>query len=501
MILNTLRTGLLSFCIIFIFSASVLLEASEFKLGSKTDYNNKTTDVVYGNKNASYITKTSGGYALVTNGRKSDTYKDISMLSYGESKDSYAYIGIDSKGGQNIVHNGKKIRHTMDKIVSLSVSDKSFVYIGKKDDEYLMYLNSKKISEFKEEVLSVMLLENGSYLMSVKDDNSHKILFNTKEIARSQQPVEFYKHGKYIVIVHADNKSTNGKSISITDNYKKLENFEMTTFEGFNRIGSFYKSANEKSYVLVAYKTSSENATIIANGKIGADVTKLNKVVFSPNGLRYLLDVKKSNGSYVIGDDDEFGPYGDSIVDMAFSTDSLLWGFLGRTGITTVLIIDSDAITGYRYANNMSLSKSGNPWSLIASNGGKHFLHLYDAKTKQPTTMHEASKIYAMEMSNSTKRIGFIYDDGEGNTRINININDEILEYKGSSKYPFIVVTDKNYMSIVEHEDKYSLMLNGKSIAKFDEVYELNHYSEETSGMQLTYLNDNNVYLYTTTVQ
>lgn len=493
------HTGLLSFSLICFITFANLLESAELKLGNKDDYSNRETEVVYGNKNASYITKTSSGYAFIDNGRKSETYKNIEMLTYGDSKDSYAYIGVDSKNTQNIVFNGKRIRHTMDKIIGLSASDKTFVYVGQKDKEYFVYLNTKKIFETKNEITSAMLLENGSYLLSVKDGSSYKILLNTKEIATSEQPAEFTKHKKYTIVLHSDSKSANNKTISITDSYKKLETFDMVSFDGFNRIGNIYTSLNEKSYVMVAYKTSSQNATIIANDKIATEATKLNRVLFSPNGLRYLLDVNKSNGSYVVGDDDEFGPYNASIIDMAFSADSLLWGFLGRNGIRTMVIVDSEAITSYHYAGNIVLSKDGDQWIIFASNGGNYFLDFYNTTKYEPSKMYEFDKIYTVGISDSTKRIGLIYDDDEGNTRI--YIDDEVLEYNASKKYPFMVVTDKSYMSIIENDDKYALMLNGKSIAKFDDIFDEPMYCDETSDVYVTYLDGDDVYLYTTNIK
>lgn len=493
-ILKNSYIGLISFCLIYFITSANVLETAEFKLGSKADYNNKQSDIVYGSKNASYITKTSGGYAFVQNAKVYDTYKQIKMLAYSDNKDSYAYLGIDNKNGQNIVYNNRKIRHSMDNIICLSVSSKTFMYVGEKNGIYSVYLNTKKAFEFEEEITSAILLENGSSLISFKNGNSYKIFLNTKEVAQSQIEPQFYKHGKYTIIVHSNSKSDNNKSISIADNYKKLETFDMPTFDGFNRIGDFHTSDNEKSYVLIAYKTNSQNATIIANNKVGDDITKLNRIIFSPNGLRYLLDVKKSNGSYIIGDNEEFGPYSDSIVDMAFSTDSLLWGFLGRYGAITVLVIDSEAITGYHYANDISFSKSGNQWSMIVSNGNKHFLYFYSAINSQPNKVYEANKIYTLGMSDSTKRIGFIYEDDDGKARI--NIDNEVLGYEASSKYPFIVVTDKNYMSIVEDDNKYALILNGEIVAKFDEIYEEPSYSSETSEMHMTYLNGSSVYVY-----
>lgn len=495
--LKNSHTGLFSFSIIFILFFTTSLQAFEFKLGSKIDYQNGVSKVVYSSKNASYVAKVNDSYAFIINGRRSELYKEIEMLVYGDSKNTYAYIGIDRRDYQNIVHNGRKIRHTMDNIISLSTSDKAMMYVGQKDDTYFLYLNTKKVLETENELSSVLLLENGNYLLSMKDGNSYKIFLGNKEIATSELPAEFHKHKKYIVVVHSSSKSANAKSISICDNYKDLENFKMTTLNGFNRFGSMETSGNQKSYVIEAYKTTSTNPTIIANGKVLTDATKLNHVIFSPNGLRYLVDIRKSDGSYIIGDDDQFGPYSDAIVDMSFSLDSRQWGFLGKNGSRTILIIDSEAITSYPYASNVVLLKTGSQWLVAAASGGEYFLDFYNTAKYEPTKTH-ANRVYYMSMS-SNGRIGFIFDDEDGTTRI--NINNEVLDYEASSKYPFIAVTDKGYMSIIDDDDEYAIVLNGKVVAKFDELYGKPIYYYETSEVSMVYLEDDEVFSYRTTIK
>ncbi len=478
------------YIVLFIFLLSNISwgKVNKFYLGTKADYESRDSDIVYGKKNASYIIKKDGRYSFLNNGNDESNYKKIQLLTYSDDKDSYAYVGINKNDDYTIIYNGKKIRHSMDKITKLSLANNKIMYIGEKKSVYSVYINNKKVASY-DEIIDGIMLNDGSLLICIKENNSYKILLNDIEIKNSCIPVMFYRHKNSVVILYSESESANNKSISIVSDYKKLKSWDIQTFDDFNRIGKMYFSENGKSFVIQAYKTSGSTSTIIANGKIYDDITKINDVIFSANGLRYLINVKKSDGHYVIGDNDEFGPYSNAIVDMAFSADSLVWGFLGSAGSRTAIVIDGEGYKAYYYADDLSLSKNGKKWLLNASHDkSKYFIDFNALQTSK-----KYDRIYSLDMSDSGKRVGFVFKDGND---INISIDDKIIKYKGSKKYPFIAITDKSYIATSEDEGKYTVIFNNASNGSYDKFYVSPTYIEETFLASWIALEGDEVYLY-----
>lgn len=493
----------LIFILIFILSPSLFAKRniSRFQIGETQKYQNYKY-IKENSKGISYMFDENGKEYFVYNGKKQTTYDDIVNIVYTSNNENYAYVGMENKIYE-IVHNGKKIKSTRNEIKNLFITDKYLAYIETINGKDSLFLINKIIAKY-DEITDGIFFENGSYIISVRDGKNYKIFENKKLIADSRsRPLIKEKRGCLFIVISplTANMPLVGRDVPkenlhayMIENYNKYKLDKIEVFKSLKSVGDIYISDSGESFVFIAEEVGFKSKTVFTNNKKHRDIISVNEVVFSPNGKRYLFSAKRAQGDYVIGDDDQFGPYKDGIVDMAFTPNSKKWGYLGRNKVRTAVVVGGEGFSAYYYAGNLKPSEDGKIWSLIASSTG----NLYYV-TKNRIDGKSYKNIYAMDMSKSGKKLGYVAETSKGETKI--ILNEKESEYYGDAKTPFIFIEDNYEVWTSRENNKSYMMINGEKIGTYDNFMNTPIYDEKRGLLRWQASIGENIYLFTTVLK